>query len=114
MNRLGINLDDFEKLFKKVKSLNISEIVLMSHLSASSVKDDPHTLSQIKIFNNLIDEIPCKKSLSNSGAIFNMPEAAHDIVRPGMAMYGGKFNEFGVKNVSSLTSEISHKSEIEV
>jgi len=106
MNRLGINLDDFEKLFKKVKSLNTSEIILMSHLSASSVKDDPYTLSQIKIFNNLTDEIPCRKSLSNSGAIFNMPEAAHNIVRPGMAMYGGKFNEFGVKNVSSLTSEI--------
>ena len=73
MNRLGINLDDFEELFKKVKSLNTSEIVLMSHLSASSVKDDPHTLSQIKIFNNLVDGISCKKSLSNSGAVFNMP-----------------------------------------
>ena len=41
----------------------------MSHLSASSVKDDPHTLSQIKIFNNLVDGISCKKSLSNSGAV---------------------------------------------
>ena len=106
MNRLGINLDDFEELFKKVKSLNTSEIVLMSHLSASSVKDDPHTLSQIKIFNNLVNGISCKKSLSNSGAVFNMPEAEHDIVRPGMAIYGGKYNEFGTKNVSSLTSQI--------
>ena len=106
MNRLGINLDDFEELFKKVKSLNTSEIVLMSHLSASSVKDDPHTLSQIKIFNDLVNGISCKKSLSNSGAVFNMPEAEHDIVRPGMAIYGGKYNEFGTKNVSSLTSQI--------
>ena len=72
MNRLGINLDDFEELFKKVKSFNVSEIVLMSHLSASSVKDDPHTLSQIKKFNNLVDGISCKKSLSNSGAVFNI------------------------------------------
>ena len=106
MNRLGINLDDFEELFKKIESLDAREIVLMSHLSASSVKDDPHTLSQIKIFNNLVDGISCKKSLSNSGAVFNMPEAAHDIVRPGMAIYGGKYNEFGTKNVSSLTSQI--------
>ena len=78
----------------------------MSHLSASSVKDDPHTLSQIKVFNNLVNGISCKKSLSNSGAVFNMPEAEHDIVRPGMAIYGGKYNEFGTKNVSSLTSQI--------
>ena len=106
MNRLGVNLDDFEELFKKVESLDAREIVLMSHLSASSVKDDPHTLSQIKIFNNLVDGISCKKSLSNSGAIFNMPKAEHDIVRPGMAIYGGKYNEFGTKNVSSLTSRI--------
>ena len=35
-----------------------------------------------------------------------MPEAEHDIVRPGMAIYGGKYNEFGTKNVSSLTSQI--------
>jgi len=106
MNRLGIDLNDFEELFKKVQSLNTREVVLMSHLSASSDKDDPHTLSQIKIFNNLVDGISCKKSLSNSGAIFNMPEAEHDIVRPGMAIYGGKYNEFGTKNVSSLTSQI--------
>jgi alanine racemase len=106
MNRLGVNLDDFEELFKKVESLNAREIILMSHLSASSVKDDPHTLSQVKIFNNLVDGISCKKSLSNSGAVFNMPEAEHDIVRPGMAIYGGKYNEFGTKNVSSLTSQI--------
>ena len=106
MNRLGIDLNDFEELFKKVQSLNTREVVLMSHLSASSDKDDPHTLSQIKIFNNLVDGISCKKSLSNSGAIFNMPEAKHDIVRPGMAIYGGKYNEFGTKNVSSLTSRI--------
>ncbi len=106
MNRLGIDLNDFEELFKKVQSLNTREVVLMSHLSASSDKYDPHTLSQIKIFNNLVDGISCKKSLSNSGAIFNMPEAEHDIVRPGMAIYGGKYNEFGTKNVSSLTSQI--------
>ena len=106
MNRLGINLDDFDQLFKKVKSLRLRDIVLMSHLSASSVKSDSQTLNQIKIFNNLVDGISCKKSLSNSGAIFNMPEAEHDIVRPGMAIYGGKYNEFGTKNVSSLTSHI--------
>lgn len=106
MNRLGINLDDFNQLFKKVKSLRLRDIVLMSHLSASSIKSDSQTLNQIEIFNNLVNGISCKKSLSNSGAIFNMPEAEHDIVRPGMAIYGGKYNEFGTKNVSSLTSHI--------
>ena len=37
-----------------------------------------------------------------------MPEAEHDIVRPGIAIYGGKYNEFGTKNVSSLTSQLFH------
>ena len=44
--------------------------------------------------------------MANSGAIFNFPEAHNDIVRPGIAIYGGKYNEFGTKNVSSLSSEI--------
>ena len=106
MNRLGVNLDDFEEIFKKIKSLNASEIILMSHLSSSSDKKDSLTIKQIRIFNNLINEISCKKSLANSGAIFNMPEAIHDIVRPGMAIYGGKYKEHGTMNVTSLSSQI--------
>jgi alanine racemase len=106
MNRLGFDLYDFEEIFKIINEVETKDKILMSHLAASSIKDDPQTTKQVKVFNEVTKNIEYKKSLANSGAIFNFPEAHNDIVRPGIAIYGGKYNEFGTKNVSSLSSEI--------
>lgn len=106
MNRLGLDLDEFHDTLNIVKGLEIKDIILMSHLAASSVKEDKQTKEQIEIFAQTTKSLKFKKSLANSGAIFNFSEAHHDIVRPGIAIYGGKYNEFGTKNVSSLSSEI--------
>jgi alanine racemase len=106
MNRLGLDLDEFHDTFNTVKGLETKDIILMSHLAASSVKEDKQTKEQIEIFSQTTNSLKFKKSLANSGAIFNFSEAHHDIVRPGIAIYGGKYNEFGTKNVSSLSSEI--------
>lgn len=106
MNRLGLDLDEFHDILNTVKGLEIKDIILMSHLAASSVKEDKQTKEQIEIFTQTTKPLKFKKSLANSGAIFNFSEAHHDIVRPGIAIYGGKYNEFGTKNVSSLSSEI--------
>ena len=106
MNRLGIDLHEFEETLKIISRVDTKDKILMSHLAASSIKDDPQTTKQVKSFNEVTKNIEYKKSLANSGAIFNFPEAHNDIVRPGIAIYGGKYNEFGTKNVSSLSSEI--------
>ena len=106
MNRLGLDLDEFHDTLNTVNGLEIKDIILMSHLAASSVKEDKQTKEQIEIFAQTTKSLKFKKSLANSGAIFNFSEAHHDIVRPGIAIYGGKYNEFGTKNVSSLSSEI--------
>ena len=106
MNRLGIDLHEFEETLKIINRVDTKDKILMSHLAASSIKDDPQTTKQVKSFNEVTKNIEYKKSLANSGAIFNFPEAHNDIVRPGIAIYGGKYNEFGTKNVSSLSSEI--------
>ena len=106
MNRLGIDLHEFEETLKIINRVDTKDKILMSHLAASSIKDDPQTTKQVKLFNEVTKNIEYKKSLANSGAIFNFPEAHNDIVRPGIAIYGGKYNEFGTKNVSSLSSEI--------
>lgn len=106
MNRLGFDLYDFEEILKIINEVETKDKILMSHLAASSIKNDSQTTKQVKIFNEVTKNIEYKKSLANSGAIFNFPEAHNDIVRPGIAIYGGKYNEFGTKNVSSLSSEI--------
>ena len=106
MNRLGFDQEEFHKALNIVKELEIKDIILMSHLAASSIKDDKQTKEQIEVFSQTTKSLQFKKSLVNSGGIFNFSEAHHDIVRPGIAIYGGKYNEFGTKNVSSLSSQI--------
>ena len=106
MNRLGLDLVDFQTVLQNLEKIKLKEIVLMSHLAASSIKNDKQTKEQIEVFKNITKNINYRKSLANSGAIFNFPESHNDIVRPGIAIYGGKYNEFGTKNVSSLSTEI--------
>ena len=106
MNRLGLDLVDFQTVLQNIEKIKLKEIVLMSHLAASSIKNDKQTKEQIEVFKNITKNINYRKSLANSGAIFNFPESHNDIVRPGIAIYGGKYNEFGTKNVSSLSTEI--------
>ena len=49
----------------------------------------------------------CKFSLAASGGIFLGKEYHFDMVRPGIALYGGKlFFKKGLKNVVSLTSPV--------
>ena len=64
-------------------------------------------MEQIKLFSNLTENLDNKRSLANSGAIFNFHEAHFDIVRPGIAIYGGKYFEYGIKPVTCLRSKIT-------
>ena len=106
MNRLGLDPIDFQQALNKAKEVKVAEIILMSHLASSSEVNDDMNNKQIKKFTELTKNYNYKKSLSNSGAIFNFPDAHFDIVRPGIAIYGGKYNEFGTIPVTSLRSKI--------
>jgi len=91
INRLGLTSDEFTNLladdFLKA-GLDIS--LLMSHLACA---DDPgHALNktQMKRFwelRKMLPEVPA--SLSNSSGIFLGKDYAHDLCRPGIALYGG-------------------------
>ncbi len=106
MNRLGFNADDFEIYFDKLSSFKAKDLVIMSHLAASSEPTNKLNNSQIRLFNEITAGKTNKKSLANSGAIFNFPNAHFDIVRPGIAIYGGKYLENGLKPVSKLRSKV--------
>lgn len=106
MNRLGFNQNDFGDVYKKLKSLKAKDLIIMSHLAASSEPENKLNNAQIKLFNEITAGATNKKSLANSGAIFNFPNAHFDIVRSGIAIYGGKYLENGLKPVSKLRSKI--------
>jgi alanine racemase len=89
MNRLGLRPQEATALAKRAGIEHSGLTLLMSHLACS--EDPAHALNakQIGLFReirNLFPAIPA--SLSNSSGIFLGPDAHHEMVRPGVALYG--------------------------
>nr|WP_294848251.1 alanine racemase [uncultured Sphingomonas sp.] len=83
MNRLGIRADELEVL----DGLTID--TLMSHL-ASADEDSPLNQIQLDRFRAVKAAVPAKRnSLANSAGICLGSDYSFDLVRPGLALYGG-------------------------
>ena len=91
INRLGFTLAEFEALLDDaftMEGLNVS--LLMSHMACAD--DPPHALNvkQRDAFAAVRQRLPgVAASLANSSAIFLGAGYIHDLVRPGIALYGG-------------------------
>src|SRR6056300_1013567 len=103
---IEIDEQEFADHYNLMTKKNFKDLVVMSHLASSSDISNKQNQSQINKFNKITNDISNKKSLANSGALFNYPESHYDIVRTGMALYGGKYQEFGIKSISCLRSKI--------
>jgi alanine racemase len=91
MNRLGMSSEEVEAVSGDLdlwSALTLS--LVMSHLACA---DDPahgKNESQRRIFNTLRARLPqALASLANSAGILLGPDYAYDLVRPGIALYGG-------------------------
>ena len=91
INRLGFSMADFETLIgdnEIVGRLNLA--LVMSHLACA---DEPsHGLNQRQrnAFAHVRTRLPgIPASLANSSGIFLGRDFGHDLVRPGIALYGG-------------------------
>ena len=106
MNRLGFEISDFIKIYKKY--LKEKQFTLMSHLASSSDKENPTNERQFKLFNNLSNQLNknIKKSIANTGCIMNFPEFSLDWVRCGIGIYGGYLKDSQLKTAMTLRSPI--------
>lgn len=87
MNRLGLAPAEAAALAEQGL---FRPALLMSHLVSAETPDDPDNRRQIEAFaaaRRLFPDSPA--SLANSSGIFLGPDARHDLVRPGYALYGG-------------------------
>lgn len=91
MNRLGLREEDAKELAGNtalINTLNLS--LIMSHLACG---DTPRSLMngcQLRGFEKIADLYPgVRRSLANSAGIFNGSSFHMDLVRPGIALYGG-------------------------
>ncbi len=92
MNRLGLPRSDVEILAAEPATLAAFECTLvMSHLACADEPKHPLNARQRALFDELRHKLPpAPASLANSGGCFLGPDYHYDLVRPGIALYGGR------------------------
>jgi alanine racemase len=91
MNRLGLSPDEAVAVASRVQLENHGFTLLMSHLACAETPSNSMNDRQIRLFRELrimFRGVP--SSLANSSGIFLGGGTVHcDLVRPGMALFGG-------------------------
>jgi alanine racemase len=89
MNRLGLSFEEAAALASE-RDASAGITLLMSHLACAEAPEHPLNARQLAAFRELRTMFPgVTASLANSSGIFLGPDAHHDLVRPGLALYGG-------------------------
>ncbi len=104
MHRLGVPGDEFERLVGEDGAIEAFELaVFMSHLACADQHDHPLNRDQRAAFETLRALVPhAPASLSNSGGTFLGPDFHYDLVRPGIALYGGRAFEGGANPMDTV------------
>lgn len=91
MNRLGLSAKEADTLIRNPGRLQHLDVkIVMSHFACADEKDHPLTAVQYERFKTFAAHFPqAQKSLANSSGLFRSPDYHFDMVRPGIASYGG-------------------------
>lgn len=106
MNRLGFSWDDISR----IKKLSPQIQMIMTHPACADEDDKSLTEKQFRQFKAIRSEfrdIPA--SFCNSAALFSDDEWHLDLVRPGIALYGGvslSHDQTHIQNVVSLYAPV--------
>jgi len=110
MNRLGIPIDEYEKVINSGKLEKLNVKLILSHLACADEKKNTKNVEQLNIVRKVAELTPnFKISFANSSGIFLGKDYHFDIVRPGIALYGGNPipNSLNpMKNVVEITANI--------
>ena len=108
INRLGIQQKDIKKILN-FKNINVK--LVLSHLASADENGNNYSNKQISIFKKITDKYfkNVLKSISNSAGIKTLKNSHFDMIRPGIALYGGHNNTLlkkYIKPVIKLKAEI--------
>ncbi len=92
MSRLGVAPDERPELARCLNACgNVEVLFLMSHLASADETDSEQNCGQLAEMLRIVDEFPgFDPCIANSGGIFLGPEYHGVLVRPGIALYGGR------------------------
>ncbi|WP_336743758.1 alanine racemase [Aureimonas altamirensis] len=91
MSRLGMPPEEVQALADDATALDGLDVTLfMSHLACGDEPDNPANAMQLENFRALSERLPAaRRSLANSAGVFLGEAYRFDLVRPGIALYGG-------------------------
>jgi alanine racemase len=92
MNRLGLPGEELSVLVAQASSrmAGLKLVLVMSHLACSDDPDDPMNTVQLGRFKSALALLPAAPaSLAASGGVMLGRDYHFDLVRPGLALYGG-------------------------
>jgi alanine racemase len=97
MNRLGLSAQEVEVLATAKSLWDAFELTLiMSHLACADEPEHPKSKAQRAVFDTLRAKLPeAPASLANSAGILLGAPYHYDLVRPGIALYGGRARRIG-------------------
>jgi alanine racemase len=92
MNRLGLSAAEVDQVAQMRELWQAFTLALvMSHLACSDEPAHPKNEKQRKLFDKARARLPqAVASLANSAGILLGPDFVYDLVRPGIALYGGQ------------------------
>jgi len=116
MQRLGA--EHPEKLIQSCHQHQIALAGIMSHLACADTPEHPLNSVQADAFYQLHQDIAphLPASLLNSAGLIALPQHKHDIIRPGIALYGAEpipHEPIGLKPVMQLSGQVMQIRDVE-
>lgn len=91
INRLGFRLNEASIVKRLIDQPGYAPQMIMSHLACADQPQHEKNRTQLALFNSLMQQFPgVPASLANSAGLMSGREYHFQMVRPGIALYGGR------------------------
>ncbi len=91
INRLGFRLSEASALRERIGKLGFAPQMVMSHLACADTPNHEKNRTQLALFGSVLSQFPgIPASLANSAGLMTGRDYHFQMVRPGIALYGGR------------------------
>jgi alanine racemase len=91
INRLGFRLNEASLVRERIEKLGYAPQMVMSHLACADTPNHEKNRTQLALFGSVMAQFPgIPASLANSAGLMTGRDYHFQMVRPGIALYGGR------------------------